>query len=46
MPLLKIGDHVPNVGFRTADRTEVPLSGFGGKQNVVLAFYARAFTGG
>ncbi len=46
MPLLKVGDQVPNVSFRTADRTEMPLTGFGGKQNIVLAFYARAFTGG
>ncbi|MBI4199600.1 MAG: redoxin family protein [Chloroflexi bacterium] len=46
MPLLKVGDPAPNVTFRTADRQEVSLAGFKGKQPVVLAFYVRAFTGG
>ncbi len=46
MPLLKVGDHVPDVSFRTAERTDLPLTGFSGKQHIVLAFYARAFTGG
>ena len=46
MPILKIGDLAPDVTFRTADRTEVPLSSFQGMQNVVLAFYVRAFTVG
>ena len=46
MPLLKVGDPVPDVTFRTADRQDMPLRGFKGKQSIVLAFYARAFTGG
>jgi len=46
MPLLQVGDQVPDVSFRTADRTDIPLTGFNGKQNIVIAFYARAFTGG
>ncbi len=46
MPLLNVGDQVPDVSFRTADRTDMPLTGFSGRQNIVLAFYARAFTGG
>jgi peroxiredoxin Q/BCP len=46
MPLLKPGDHAPDVTFRTADRQEVRLADFKGKQSVVVAFYPRAFTGG
>lgn len=44
--MLKVGDTVPNVIFQTYDRQELPLSSFKGKQNLVIAFYARAFTGG
>ena len=46
MPLLNVGDPAPDVGFTTADRQEVKLADFEGQQNVILAFYARAFTGG
>ncbi len=45
MPL-KVGDQVPDVFFRTHDRKEIHLKEFKGKQNVVVAFYPRAFTGG
>jgi peroxiredoxin len=43
---MNIGDHTPDVGFTTGDRQEIRLADFKGKQNVVIAFYARAFTGG
>ncbi len=46
MPLLQAGAAAPDVSFRTHDRQEVFLSAFKGKQNVVIAFCARAFTGG
>ena len=46
MSMLNAGDRAPDASFTTADRTEVKLSEFVGKQNVVVAFYARAFTGG
>ena len=46
MPMLKVGDPAPDVTFRTADRQEVSIASFKGKQSVVLAFYPRAFTGG
>ena len=40
------GGPAPDVKFMTADRQEIVLSSFKGQQNVVLAFYPRAFTGG
>ncbi|MBI4339226.1 MAG: redoxin family protein [Chloroflexi bacterium] len=46
MPLLQVGDPAPDVGFTGADRKEYKLREYAGKQNVVVAFYARAFTGG
>ncbi|MBI2171800.1 MAG: redoxin family protein [Chloroflexi bacterium] len=46
MPPLQVGDPVPDVSFTGADRKEYKLTDFKGKQNVVVAFYARAFTGG
>ncbi|MDP3065081.1 MAG: peroxiredoxin [Chloroflexota bacterium] len=46
MPTLKSGDPAPDVTFRTADRQEVSIASFNGKQSVVLAFYPRACTGG
>ena len=46
MPLLNIGDTVPDVTFQFPDRSMVPLSSYKGKKNVVIAFYPRAFTGG
>ncbi len=46
MPMPNVGDPVPDVGFTGADRKEYKLREFTGKQNVVVAFYARAFTGG
>ncbi len=46
MAPLKAGDKAPEVTFRTADRQEIKLSDYRGKQNVIVAFYVRAFTGG
>ena len=46
MPMPQVGDPAPDVTFTTADRQEIRLADFKGKQNVVVAFYARAFTGG
>ena len=46
MPLLKVGDKAPEVTFNGTGGTTYPISSFRGKKNVVLAFYARAFTGG
>ncbi len=46
MAMPQVGDLVPDVGFTGADRKEYKLRDFAGKQNVVVAFYARAFTGG
>jgi len=40
-----VGDQAPDFTLRDGDRNEVTLSSFRG-QNVVLAFYAIAFTGG
>ena len=40
-----VGDQAPDFTLRDGDRNEVTLSSFRGK-NVVLAFYALAFTGG
>ena len=43
---LKIGDMAPDFTLIDQDRKTVKLSDFRGKQNVVLAFYVLAFTGG
>ena len=43
---LKVGDVAPDFALRDAKGTEVKLSDFRGKKNVVLAFYVLAFTGG
>lgn len=44
--MLNVGDQAPDVFFRTHDRKEIHLKDLKGKQHVVVAFYARAFTGG
>jgi len=43
---LKVGDMAPDFTLPDQNRKEVKLSDFRGKQNVVLAFYVLAFTGG
>jgi len=43
---LKVGDPAPDFTLQDQDRNKVTLSSFRGKQNVVLAFYVLAFTGG
>lgn len=43
---LKVGDLAPDFTLVDQDRKPVKLSDFRGKQNVVLAFYTLAFTGG
>ena len=43
---LKAGDMAPDFTLIDQDRKPVKLSDFRGKQNVVLAFYSLAFTGG
>jgi peroxiredoxin len=48
-PKLKIGDMAPNFKLQFFDGKElkdVTLDQYRGKQNVVLAFYIFAFTGG
>jgi hypothetical protein len=48
-PKLKIGDTAPDFTLKYFDGTglkDVSLSQYRGKQNVVLAFYVFAFTGG
>jgi AhpC/TSA family protein len=48
-PKLKIGDTAPDFKLKYFDGTnlkDVSLSQYRGKQNVVLAFYIFAFTGG
>ena len=46
MGLLQVGDKAPDVTFNTTGGVTFPLASFAGKKNVVVAFYARAFTGG
>lgn len=46
MPHLNIGDTAPDVSFVGLDNEPIPLSLFVGKENVVIAFYPAAFTGG
>lgn len=45
-PKVKVGDMAPDFTMRDQNRKEVKLSDFRGKNNVVLAFYVFAFTGG
>ena len=46
MPTIKVGDTIPDFTLKDQNRKDVMLSSFKGKQNVVLAFYIFAFTGG
>jgi len=43
---LKVGDLAPDFTLPDQNNKPVKLSDFRGKQNVVLAFYVLAFTGG
>lgn len=43
---LKVGDIAPDFTLSDTAGTKVKLSDFRGKNNVVLAFYVFAFTGG
>ena len=43
---LKVGDTAPDFTLPDTDGNKVKLSEFRGKNNVVLAFYVLAFTGG
>jgi len=43
---LKVGDTAPDFTLPDQNLNQVKLSDFRGKQNVVLAFYFLAFTGG
>ncbi len=43
---VKVGDLAPDFTLLDQNRNKVTLSEFRGKQNVVLAFYVLAFTGG
>ena len=43
---LKVGDKAPNFTLPDQNGKPVTLSQFQGKENVVLAFYVLAFTGG
>ena len=43
---LKVGDLAPDFTLPDQNMKQVKLSDFRGKQNVVLAFYFLAFTGG
>ena len=42
---LKVGDTAPDFTLKDTNRTDVTLSSFRGKQNVVLAFFPYAFSG-
>ena len=44
-PTLKVGDQAPDFTLKSADRKDVTLSGYRGRQNVVLAFFPFAFSG-
>ena len=46
MTLPTIGEPCPEVSFRTADRETVTLADLKGSENLVIAFYVMAFTGG
>jgi peroxiredoxin len=43
---LKVGDMAPDFTLRSNQGATVKLSDYRGKQNVLLAFYVLAFTGG
>ncbi len=43
---LKVGDPAPNFELPGSDGKTYKLSGFKGKQAVVLAWFPKAFTGG
>jgi len=43
---LKVGDMAPDFALRSDEGNLVKLSDYRGKQNVILAFYVLAFTGG
>ena len=43
---LKVGDMAPDFSLRSDQGTTIKLSDYRGKQNVILAFYVLAFTGG
>jgi peroxiredoxin len=43
---LKVGDVAPDFTLRSTEGKDVRLSDYRGKQNVVLAFFFAAFTGG
>jgi peroxiredoxin len=43
---LKVGDTAPDFTLPATDNSRVTLSSFRGKNNVVLAFFPAAFTGG
>ena len=43
---LKVGDPAPDFTLMDNNHSQVRLSDFKGKKNVVLAFYVLAFTGG
>jgi len=45
-PKLKVGDMAPDFTLPDTKGAKVKLSDFRGKNNVVLAFYVFAFTGG
>lgn len=45
-PALKVGDTAPDFTLVDTAGKQVKLSDFRGKNNVVLAFYVFAFTGG
>jgi len=43
---LKVGDEAPDFTLPSTTGSQVKLSDFRGKKNVVLAFFPAAFTGG
>jgi peroxiredoxin len=43
---LKVGGTAPDFALPSTTGKEIKLSDFSGKQNVVLAFFVAAFTGG
>jgi cytochrome oxidase Cu insertion factor (SCO1/SenC/PrrC family) len=43
---LKVGDKAPDFALPDQNGKQISLSQFQGKENVVLAFYVLAFTGG
>lgn len=46
LAVLAVGDPAPDFTLPATDGTEVTLSSFAGRKNVVLAFFPKAFTGG